>query len=264
MTLAVIVQARAGSSRLPRKVLEPLGAKTVLDRVLDRCARIAAADRIVCAIPEGSADDPVADAARAAGAEVFRGSERDVLSRYAGAARMAGADTVVRITSDCPFIDPDMVDQLVALFRESGADYANNTLMPGFPRGLDCEVLPAEGLFRAEREASDPAEREHVTPWIRNRPDVRLACLKGPGGAAAGWRWTLDYPEDLAFCRAVFERAGEAAAALGFAALCELCRQTPDLVAINAVHADPARPDIRRTAAIVRDYLPGGSRSRSG
>ncbi|MEA1942607.1 MAG: glycosyltransferase family protein [Pseudomonadota bacterium] len=263
MTLAVIVQARAGSSRLPRKVLEPLGAKCVLDRVLDRCGRIAAADRVVCAIPEGAADDDIAEAARAAGADVFRGSETDVLARYAGAARAAGATGVVRITSDCPFIDPDVVDQLVALFRDSGADYANNTLLPGFPRGLDCEVVSMAWLERAEADATDPAEREHVTAWIRNSPGLRLACLKGPGGTAAGGRWTLDYPEDLAFCRAVFERAGEAAADMGFPALAALCEDHPDLAAINACHADPARPDVRRAADIVRDYLPNGSAEHS-
>ncbi|MBO6766258.1 glycosyltransferase family protein [Maricaulis sp.] len=259
MTLAVIVQARAGSSRLPRKVLEPLGDKCVLDRVLDRCRRIAAADHVICAIPEGEADDPVADAARRAGVAVFRGSEQDVLARYLGAAKMVDADEVVRITSDCPFIDPGMVDQLVALYRESAADYANNTLLPGFPRGLDCEIVSTAWLERADAEATDPADREHVTAWIRNRPGLKLACLEGPGGEAANWRWTLDYPADLAFCRAVFERAGEAAAELDFPALSELCRKAPDLVAINAVHADPARPDIRRPAAIVRDYLPAGA-----
>ena len=256
MTLAVIVQARAGSSRLPRKVLEALGGKSVLARVLDRCRRIASADRIVCAIPEGEADEAVAKEALAAGAEVFRGSERDVLARYAGAARSVGATDIVRITSDCPFIDPGMVDQLVALFRESGADYANNTLEPGFPRGLDCEVLPADWLYRAEREAADPADREHVTSWIRNRPGLRLACLKGPGGAASAWRWTLDYPEDLAFCRAVFERAGDAAAEMDFPALAALCEASPDLVAINARYAEALRPSIRKVANIVRAYVP--------
>ena len=256
MTLAVIVQARAGSSRLPRKVLEPLGAKRVLDRVLERCMRIASADRLVCAVPRGEADDDVAEAAAAAGVDVFRGPEADVLARYAGAARMVGASQIVRITSDCPFIDPDVVDQLVALFRRSGADYASNTLLPGFPRGLDCEVLPADALFRAEAGATDPADREHVTSWIRNRPELRLACLKGPDGAAANGRWTLDYPEDLAFCRSVFEHAGEAAAGMDFPALAALCEAHPELVAINARHADPARPDVRRAADFVRDYLP--------
>ena len=257
MTLAVIIQARAGSSRLPGKVLAPLGDKCVLDRVLDRCRRIAAADRIVCAIPKGEADNAVASAARSAGAEVFRGSEQDVLARYAGAARMVQAQDVVRITSDCPFIDPDVVDQLVALFRESRADYANNTLMPGFPRGLDCEVMPAALLYRAGEAATDPADREHVTSWIRNRPGLRLACLKGPGGAAAGWRWTLDYPEDLDFCRAVFDRAGEVAARMNFAALADLCERHPGLVAINDRHAEAERSGIRHHADIVRDFLPG-------
>lgn len=257
MTLAVIIQARAGSSRLPRKVLEQLGRKTVLARVIERCQRIPSADHVVCAIADGDGNDAVADEARAAGARVFRGSETDVLARYAGAAREVGASSVVRITSDCPFIDPEMVEQVIALQAETGADYANNTLMPGFPRGLDCEVFPAAWLFRADETATADEDREHVTRWIRNSSTVKRACLKGPGGDAGQWRWTLDYAEDLDFCRAVYACAGEAVACMDFPELAALCRAHRELVAINAMHGEAARPDIERPAAVVRDYVPG-------
>jgi glutamate-1-semialdehyde 2,1-aminomutase/spore coat polysaccharide biosynthesis protein SpsF len=255
MTLAIIVQARAGSSRLPGKVLEPLGAASVLARVLARCRRLEGLDDLVCAVPDSAGNDAVAAEAKACGAHVVRGSETDVLSRYADAARAVGADEVVRVTSDCPFFDPEVCRQVVALLRESGADYANNTMIAGFPQGLDCEAFPAELLFKAERQAKAPADREHVTAWMRRQHAVSMACLRGPGGDAGALRWTLDYPEDLDFCRAVFERLGDARAAwIDYPKLAALCRSTPELAAINAAHADPSRASVAAAASIVRDY----------
>ena len=212
-------------------------------------------DHLVCAIPESEGDDAVATEAEACGAQVVRGSETDVLSRYADAARAVGADEIVRVTSDCPFFDPEVCRQVVALWRESGADYANNTMIAGFPQGLDCEAFPAELLFKAEREAEAPADREHVTAWMRRQDAVRLACLRGPDGGAEALRWTLDYPEDLAFCRAVFERLGDARASrIDFPEFAALCRIAPELVAINSAHADPSRTSVAAPASIVRDY----------
>lgn len=255
MSLAIIVQARVGSSRLPAKVLEDLGGATVLMRVLERCARVPGLDHLVCAIPGTPDNDPVAKEAQRAGAQVERGSERDVLSRYADAARKVGATEIVRITSDCPFIDPDVCDQTIRLRRESGADYANNTMVPGFPQGLDCEVFPAELLFRAVRTARDPADREHVTSWMRAAPDLKLACLKGPGGGVEGLRWTLDYAEDLAFCRAVYAALGDEAARIGLEDLAAQCTKHPEWSAINAQYVNAARQDVAASAAIMRDYV---------
>lgn len=259
MTLAVIVQARIGSTRLPGKVLEPLGARSALIRCLDRCARITAADTVICAVPESPENDPVAREAHAAGYAVARGDEHDVLSRYAHAARACEARTVVRITSDCPFIDPDIVDQTVSLFRESGADYASNSLPAKFPHGLDCEVFSANRLFEADAKASTPAEREHVTVWIQRQPEFRRAGLIGPGGGIERLRWTLDLPEDLQVCQAMFAALGEDAATAGTAALVQLCRDRPDIPALNARFHDEARIDPARTADVQRGpvTLPG-------
>jgi len=255
MTLAIIVQARAGSSRLPGKVLEPLGSASVLARVLARCRRLEGLDHLVCAIPDSEGNDEVVAEAEFCGAHVVRGSETDVLSRYADAARAVDAGVVVRVTSDCPFFDPEVCRQVVALLRESGADYANNTMIADFPQGLDCEAFPAALLFKAERQAKDPADREHVTAWMRRQLAVKLACLRGPGSGAGVLRWTLDYPEDLDFCRAVFARLGDGRAArIDFPTLANYCRTTPELAAINAAHADPFRTSVAAAAPIVRDY----------
>lgn len=241
MTTAAIVQARIGSSRLPGKVLEPLGAKSALIRCLDRCRRIETADIVVCAVPDTEADDEIAEEANDAGFMVVRGSESDVLSRYGRAAREAGASTVIRITSDCPFLDPGIVDRTVALFRDSGADYASNSMPALFPHGLDCEVFHARHLFEAEEKAATRFEREHVTPWISTHPGFIRAGLVGPGGGLENLRWTLDRREDLDFCQAVFAAMGEAAATASAAEIAGLCLRRPDLVAINSQWIDAAR-----------------------
>jgi len=241
MTLAVIVQARHGSTRLPGKILNPLGRKTALIRVLERCERIPGVDKVICAIPDTKADDAVADNAIKAGFDVSRGSEQDVLSRYAKAARDFDISHVMRVTSDCPFLDPEICGQVIDLLRESKADYATNTMPALFPHGLDCEVFPAVLLHEADRLSSSALEREHVTPWLRQHPHLQRANLRGAGQGLERLRWTLDYAEDLAFCEAVFGAMGEAAATVSAGELAALCLRRPDLVSINACRLDETR-----------------------
>ncbi len=255
MTFAVIVQARWGSSRLPGKTLERLGDKTALARCLDRCAAIPGVDVVVCAVPDTPINDPVAQEAASAGATVTRGPEHDVLARYALAAEAVSADLVMRVTSDCPFIDPAVCGRVRDLLLRSGVDYALNAMPIAFPHGLDCDVFPAAWLERAHAEAIAPYDREHVTPFIRNHPEVRRAALVGPGGGVERLRWTLDYPEDLAFCRAVYATAGEGAATMAWRDLADLCAAHPHLTAINAHRVDehrlkaPAVADVVEVAA---------------
>ncbi len=241
MTVAAIVQARLGSTRLPGKVLTEMGGRSVLEHVLRRCAAIPGVDTVVCATTDSPADDPVAAAAGALGAAVFRGSEADVLARYAGAAAAAGADVVVRVTSDCPLIDPAVCGAVLDLVTSGRADYATNNLPPSWPHGLDCEAFTADALARANREASEPAAREHVTPWMRRNPDLVRANLAGPGGERARMRWTLDYPEDRAFLAALFEVLAEGPADTGWDAVAATVERHPDLAAINACRVDTRR-----------------------
>jgi glutamate-1-semialdehyde 2,1-aminomutase/spore coat polysaccharide biosynthesis protein SpsF len=203
MVTAVIVQARMGSSRLPGKVMCELGGVTVLERVLQRCGRIPGADLVICAMPEEPASDPLEKIATATGARAFRGAEQDVLSRYRGAAESVGAEVVMRITSDCPFVDPDVAGRVLEHRRRTRADYAANNLERTYPHGLDCEAFTSGALAEADRAASDPYDREHVTPWLRRAPHLKRANLRAREAGLAEQRWTLDYPEDLAFFRAV-------------------------------------------------------------
>jgi spore coat polysaccharide biosynthesis protein SpsF len=194
-----------GSSRLPGKVLVKLGDRTVLAHCLSRAAAVPGADAVCLATSELAIDDPVAEAAaQSPGVTVFRGHETDVLSRYAGAARAANADIILRITCDCPLIDPAVCGEVLALRAKTGASYASNNLTTEWPHGLDCEAFTRQALDAADRGATAPYDREHVAPWMRRAAGTAAAHLPGPGAPAARHRWTLDYPEDLAFLVALW------------------------------------------------------------
>lgn len=238
---AVVVQARRASSRLPDKVLLDLQGRSILSHVLGRCKRIPGADAVVCAIPDSPGHEALAVEATRLGATVFAGSEEDVLGRYLGAARTVGADIVLRVTSDCPLIDPEVCGQVLDLRRRMDADYAANNLPPSWPHGLDCEAFTLATLQAANDHARPGPEREHVTPWIRANSAYRRVDLPGPGGAAVGERWTLDHPEDLAFLRALAGVADGDLGDLDWRAVTALLDAHPSLRAINAARRDPGR-----------------------
>ncbi len=196
MTVLAVVQARTGSTRLPGKVLADLGGKPLLRFMLDRLESLKV-EMLVVATSDHPDDDRVEAVAQAAGVVCVRGPEHDVLARFALALRSNPADTVVRLTADCPLIDPEVVNELIEVFRRTGADYASNTLVRTYPVGLDAEVLTAAALKTADREAADPVEREHVTPFIYRRPaHFRLAALR-QDRLLSHERWTVDTADDL-------------------------------------------------------------------
>ncbi len=175
-----IIQARVGSTRLPGKVMKPLLGDPMLSIVVRRVARARTVDEVVVATTTLPEDDAIAALAASEGWALERGSETDLLERYLEAARAHEADVVVRITSDCPIIDPEVIDRTVAAFRDGDVDYASNTLEPRtYPRGLDVEVVSAGALELAGREDRDPAWREHATPYIYRHPES-YRLLRGP------------------------------------------------------------------------------------
>ena len=237
---ACIVQARMGSTRLPGKVMKPLGGAPVLTHVLSRCAGIPGVDVVVCATVEGPEGDPIERVARAAGAEVFRGSERDVLGRYHGAAHMVDADTVMRITSDCPLMDPQVSGEVLAALKAQGADYACNSFQRTYPLGIDCECFTIRAMDEAAAAASDAFDREHVTPWIKRNEAYRRINLEGPGGIPATWRWILDWPEDYAFLKALFAYLPSLPAMPSWTRVRDIVLAHKELQHINAVRAQAA------------------------
>src|SRR5579884_1672439 len=195
-----------GSSRLPGKVLKDLGGESVLARVVQRLRRSSFISEVVIATSVSPRDEAVMREAERLNVRCFAGSESDVLDRFYQAVRAFHADVVVRITSDCPLIDPEITDETVRAFLNEQPDYASNGLERTYPRGLDTEAMTADALAHAWRKASEPYQREHVTPYLYQHPELfRILSVTNDVDYSAH-RWTLDTPEDLEFIRAVYHR----------------------------------------------------------
>lgn len=234
MRSGVIIQARIGSSRLPGKVMMSLGSKTVLAHVIERCQAIPGIDAVCCAIPDGLADNVVAAEAWRAGAKVFRGAEADVLERYWRAAAWLRLDVILRVTADCPMLDPAVCADVLALRQSANVDYACNNQPPSWPHGLDCEAFTFGALDRAARQARRPWQREHVTPWLRDDDTTTRANLPMQGAAADHHRWTLDTARDLEFLREVMWRLPEGRDGWDHRCVLDVVAAEPALFAINA------------------------------
>ena len=203
LRIGIVIQARSGSTRFPEKVLKTISGKTVLTRVLDQCKKVRSISTIVVATTTKAADDVIERLAESQGAEVFRGSEADVLSRYAESARKYALDWIVRVTSDCPLLDPNLVDQLIEKAISEDLDFVSISTKPGgeiarsFPHGLDAEVYRREALLISDQEVTDPLEKEHVGVFItKNSNRFRIGILQNSEDLSFV-RVTLDYPEDL-------------------------------------------------------------------
>jgi spore coat polysaccharide biosynthesis protein SpsF len=212
MRTVAIIQARMGSTRLPGKVMMDVIGEPMLFHVVQRVSRARAIDQVVVATTEKSDDDAIVRLCESRSWPCFRGSEDDVLDRYYQAAREHRADVVVRITSDCPVIDPGLVDDVVSEFVRllPDIDYASNTLdRQTYPRGLDTEVMRLDALEEAWRTAEEQPYREHVTLFIYRHPE--LFRLHGVYSAEdySDRRWTVDTPEDLKLIRLIFDHFGD-------------------------------------------------------
>lgn len=205
MKTLAIVQARMGSTRLPNKVMCPILGKPMIELLLHRLSLAQRVDQILLATSDHPCNQPLADHVERLGYGVYRGSETDVLDRYYQAAECYRPEAVIRITGDCPLVDPVLVDTMVDLFQVSSVDYLANTSPPTFPDGLDIEMFSFAALEQADREATRPFEREHVTPYIRESGKFTLsnyACSED----VSGERWTVDEPDDLRVITQVFEQ----------------------------------------------------------
>jgi len=202
-----VVQARTGSTRLPGKVLLDLGGRALLDFLLARLAPLDLA--IVVATSDRPADDPIEQLARARGIAVARGDEHDVLGRFGLAIDAHPCDHVVRLTADSPLVDPSMVSAAVAHHLDTGADYTSNTLARTYPDGLDVEVIRASVLAEAQAEATDPDEREHVTPFVYRHPERFALAALCSGEQLGTERWTVDTPDDLERLRTIVDRLAD-------------------------------------------------------
>ena len=204
MKTIAIIQARMGSTRLPNKVMLPIRGTPLIGLLLARLSLAAKLDEIHLATSSHAANDPLAAYVESLGFQAFRGSEDDVLDRYYQIARKAGADAVVRITGDCPLIDPSLVDAVIRKFQEAGVDYGSNVEPPTYPDGVDTEVFTFASLETAWKQATSRHDREHVTPFIRNSTAFSKVNVSQAQDDSAE-RWTVDEPDDFAVIEKVFQ-----------------------------------------------------------
>jgi spore coat polysaccharide biosynthesis protein SpsF (cytidylyltransferase family) len=233
LRVVAIIQARLGSTRLPGKVLIDLDGTAVLGHVISRTQRIVDVDEVAVATTSASKDDGVAEYAADHGVTVFRGDELDVLNRYRDCAREMQADVVVRITADCPLIDPELSSRVVGRYLEGDLDYVSNYKPPTFPDGLDTEVFSFAAIDEAQKNAERASEREHVTPYIWQHPEnFRLANITQKVDHS-GLCWTLDSPQDLEMMQALAAHLEMRLVDARYRDLMKVIRDHPEVAAIN-------------------------------
>jgi spore coat polysaccharide biosynthesis protein SpsF len=234
MPVVAVIQARMGSSRLPGKVMMPIEGHPLIWHVHQRVAKAAACDGIVIATGGRNSNAELVSFLESQDILYFCGSDNDVLDRYLAAARKFGATIVVRITGDCPMIDPDVIEEVVSAFRNGSYDYVSNIHPPTYPDGLDVEVMQVNALERAHQEARLESEREHVTPYIWKHPErfklVNHAALED----LSNRRWIVDDASDLEFVRAVFRELYPQNPAFRMNDVLKLLADRPDIAVINA------------------------------
>lgn len=202
--IAAFIQARMGSSRLPGKVLMKISGKPVLEHVMTRAMKIPKVDEVIVLTTLSPADLPIVRFCSQSKTRVFCGSEHDVLDRFYQAAKLIRPDHIVRITADCPVIDPFVSSLVVDRHLRGKADYTSNTITETYPDGLDTEIFAFDSLQKAWEQASLPSEREHVTPYIRAHPELFRLLEVTSDRNLHEKRWTLDNREDFVFLSRVF------------------------------------------------------------
>lgn len=236
MSVLCVVQARMSSSRLPGKILAEVGGTPMLAKVVARARRALTVSSVVVATTTNESDDAVEDLGASIDVAVVRGSELDVLSRYAAtAAAFPEAEHIVRVTADCPFIDPGVIDDVVRLCLDEdlgyGTNQPTNLVLQTFPHGLAVECFTRDVLERTSQEASQRLEREHVTPAMYADPTVRVGHIAVERDYTAH-RWTVDTPEDLAVVRALHDALGHSEP-YGWRDILEVAERNPDLELAN-------------------------------
>ncbi|WP_421903781.1 cytidylyltransferase domain-containing protein [Maridesulfovibrio sp.] len=234
MKITAIIQARMTSTRLPGKILMQVAGKPLLQIMIERVLKAKHIDSVVLATTTNKEDDPTAELGRELGVAVFRGDENDVLKRYYGAASEHKCKHVMRLTGDCPVIDPDMLDILADFYFQGGYDYASNCLEATLPDGLDAEIISMEALTEAYKKAELPSQREHVTLYVKDNPDnFKMGSWKNSADYSH-MRWTVDDPEDFTFIKKVIEALLPVNPDFRMQDVVDLVEETPELLQINA------------------------------
>ncbi len=239
MKTVAIIQARMGSTRLPAKVMKKLCDQTVLTHVINRVKACKRIDEIVIATTTLNEDDCIVKEAEKLDVKWFRGSENNVLERYYLAAKQFQADAIMRITSDCPLLDIEIIDDLLSYFQDESEmglsiDYSSNNLRRSFPRGLDAELFTFNTLEIAYNNATKDYEKEHVTPYIYQHPDLFSLHNLTSDDDLSEYRWTLDTPEDYELIKIIYENLYPQNPLFGMDDIIDFLEENPKLMKINA------------------------------
>ena len=230
MNIVAIVQARMGSTRLPGKVLADIANKPAIELLLKRLDKSTKVSSICVATSVAEENDPLCERVARLGYSYFRGSETDVLERFYQAAKQEKSDVIVRITGDCPLVDPVVVDGVIDIFEKNKVDYASNIDPPSYPDGLDVEVFSMHALERAVNEATKSFDREHVTPYLRSKQFSSVNLLAEEN--LSNFRLTLDQVEDLHVLRKIFENFSDDIF-FGFFDAVNYLRENEEIIKIN-------------------------------
>lgn len=236
-----IIQARMGSTRLPGKVLKPILKKQLLWHLVNRVKAAKKVDEVVVATTTNKADQKIVNFCKKNNINFFEGSEKDVLDRFYQTAKKYAADIVIRVTADCPLIDPFIIDKAISKFQKghfdhlgvaTGAGVANQKIKK-FPDGLDCEVFSFEVLEKAAKNAKDPNEREHVTMYTWKRPELfKIGALYSKKDYSS-YRFTVDYPKDLKFVKEIYQKLFRMDSVFKMEEVIKLVEKNPELLKIN-------------------------------
>lgn len=223
----IIVQARMGSTRLPGKILKKIHNKPLLQILLERLLFVEKPVSLLVATTDQRRDDVTVDCVRGVGVDYFRGNENDVLDRYYKAFKGKNVDAIVRITADCPLMDPTLVSQALNLFYALSVDYLSNTLRRTYPRGFDIEIIKPSALSKAAIEATTPYEREHVTPYIINHKDLFTHANFICDCDLSQWSVTVDTQEDFNFVEKIVSFLGSSFQTCSFTTIRKLMSEPP-------------------------------------
>lgn len=236
MKIVIIVQARMTSTRLPGKILKKVLGKPLLEYQIERLRRVKLADEIVIATTINETDELIVQLCDSLSVSYFRGSEEDVLSRYYEAAKVHQADVIVRVTSDCPLIDPEVIDRVIKFYinYQTKYDYVSNSLERTYPRGMDTEVFSFKALQEAFLEATALPDREHVTPFIHRQPQRYSLASVNYSENQSHHRWTVDTPEDFELIKRIIEAIYPNLPDLTLKDCFNLLENNPEWLTINA------------------------------
>jgi len=238
--IVCIIQARMGSTRLKNKALQKILGKTLIEHIFRRLKAAREVDEIVLATSVTKENDILVKHAEKIGLKYYRGSEQDLISRLYQATKKFKADALVRITGDCPLVDPKLVDKMVKIFRRKKIDFMTNNFPPTFPHGLDINVLPASTLKQLNAEVKNPFHREWFTYYIMENPEkFQIYNLKNPVNLSA-MRWTVDYPEDLVFVRKIFKALDRKDKIFTMTDIFKFLKKNPKISKINENRIDKA------------------------